>query len=100
MTKHTPGPWVVGDDLGASHDTVWSGRDDSMICSAAFHGREMTAANARLIAAAPDLLAVAEVIHGALMRATTICGKMTIKDLVEEVGPALEKAIAKAEGRE
>lgn len=74
MNKHTPGPWQQFDDGGRiidKHtygpeyaDVVWGpngpGRGPVADCSP--HGRadEESIANARLIAVAPDLLAVCE----------------------------------------
>lgn len=93
--SHTPGPWFNIDDSfirarfphqnGEHVATVWS------------HGAAQTAANARLIAAAPDLLAALRLClrNSELRRASGV-----------ESGPMIEReievaraAIAKAEGR-
>ena len=59
MTKHTPGPWIVsGSEMSDVRD------QDNYMVACAFHVRynyrdrpvREAAANARLIAAAPDLL--------------------------------------------
>ena len=55
---HTPGPWVA-EDVGAGDWEVNSARNDFHIASPSSH-RPNVEANARLIAAAPDLLAAAE----------------------------------------
>ena len=58
--KHTPGPWNI--------DPIWDCRvntpDGKRItdCSTAHVAVDVMAANARLIAAAPDLLAVSEIV--------------------------------------
>lgn len=55
-TKHTPGPWVAGceDDPGSGDVYM---EDGSLIAEAFINGDVKTRmANARLIAAAPDLL--------------------------------------------
>jgi hypothetical protein len=66
--KHTPGPWMVGGDRpgDSSAMALMIYCDDSLgsrvaDCSESGHGipREQDYANARLIAAAPDLLALA-----------------------------------------
>ena len=60
MDKHTPGPWVVD----RSHPdwvegtTIWA--NDVVIAHAVADQHHQTEANARLIAAAPDLLAALE----------------------------------------
>ena len=56
MSKHTPGPWKADEGM-----IVVAGH-----CVATYHSRdacgEETEANARLIAAAPDLLAVVRMV--------------------------------------
>ncbi len=66
-TKHTPGPWTVA--LGVSPvDTVWDAEGEHKIASfisAPSRDWQEQDANARLIAAAPDLLAaLAEIAKG------------------------------------
>ncbi len=63
MTEHTPGPWEI-DPRAANHVIA----DKRSICSLGFHdtslpdgGQAENSANARLIAAAPDLLAALEI---------------------------------------
>ena len=65
MSKHTPGPWVVaGPNLIDQADAgIWgSGEFDFVICDMQRDGYEDAeqGANARLIAAAPDLLEALE----------------------------------------
>lgn len=99
MSKHTPGPWLVeqGERTDADNIDVISpdGRDDPWTVAVAIGScgpGGCTIANARLIAAAPDLL-----------EALT-----SIADQLERVGDsrkdapfieAARAAIAKAEGR-
>lgn len=54
MTKHTPGPWHSRPVGFRGHMEIFTASDDLI---AALHLRDDTAANARLIAAAPDLIA-------------------------------------------
>ena len=63
-TKHTPGPWHVGGLQGTGRAAIVYSPDGYSICDCkSYHGKrewsEMEA-NARLIAAAPDLLAALE----------------------------------------
>lgn len=92
-TKHTPGPWVV---VRAGNSTLI--RSDSQrgyfakiegACAGA-HGAEGEA-NARLIAAAPDLLE-------ALKKALPLLEEHIRGRSVTEAIEAAEAAIAKAEG--
>ncbi|MHC3750731.1 hypothetical protein ACYKDZ_17825 [Stutzerimonas stutzeri] len=59
MTKHTPGPWLVeGRTVYALNDDGYN-RFSALVQDAHTPGDELEA-NARLIAAAPDLLEAAE----------------------------------------
>lgn len=90
MSGHTPRPWSYADD-GKS---VWGDDGAEVICSiyecdssqdsSAFYG-EITQANARLIAAAPELLAVLMQIQ-----------RMGYTDLGDKV--MVDEVIAKATG--
>jgi len=63
--KHTPGPWHP------AHDQVVTD-NDSLICSlSGLRGPGYTQANARLIAAAPELLEALRGLLNALPSATT-----------------------------
>ena len=74
MAGHTPGPWVAcegADGRGCSCGTVWSVSADAPVahCDTRGEGAPPTVpdlperqANARLLAAAPDLLAALETI--------------------------------------
>ena len=61
-TKHTPGPWKVGQYLGSLRQFVIhtdvgdKGRGSDVAVTSIAFGSDETVANARLIAAAPDLL--------------------------------------------
>lgn len=68
MSKHTPGPWQICGARGCSCRMIWG--DSGEVCIGVAHSAhwksaigdpwpkdEMADANARLIAAAPDLLA-------------------------------------------
>lgn len=54
--KHTPGPWTVGDTPAIVYD------DNACEVAMATFNQESFEANARLIAAAPELLAALEFI--------------------------------------
>ena len=62
MTMHTPGPWKLGQYLGSLRQFVIhmdvgdKGRGSDVAFTSAAFGNNETIANARLIAAAPDLL--------------------------------------------
>jgi len=95
MAVHTPGPWIVGTKPG-----VWTGpvvKADGGNKGVAFvvGPPAVDEANARLIAAAPEMLAVLR------------CLRDDMKSLaffdagnIENYLAGIESAIAKAEGRE
>lgn len=65
MSKHTPGPWKCGQYLGQSSwvvhmDVGDRGRGMDIVDGVAGLTPEQRLANARLIAAAPELLAAAQ----------------------------------------
>ncbi len=66
MTLHTPTPWKVDDNPQNYGDTIEAGADEKTIASVEWFGNRPTPeahANARLIAAAPALLAAAEAVE-------------------------------------
>lgn len=98
MSQHTPGPWAA--DFTSSAVRV-SAPEGSWICKINWYSqlrkamRDEAEANARLIAAAPDLLAALEVAHHALSHPTD-----GWKDEVENKAlPIVSAAIAKTRGR-
>lgn len=106
MSKHTPGPWkidgpkamniqcnihrVINDDrFPAAFVPAWDqpapGEED---------GTEEARANARLIAAAPDLLEALKALRDAVEASKKMNGREYI-----DLGIQVNAAIAKAEGR-
>lgn len=93
MSGHTPGPWVV-------ESADWWKKDEGVVRYYVRHDPpEIQMMNARLIAAAPDLLAAAKL---AAMNFTRIqhADSRDLFDDDHEAWTALDKAIAKAEGGE
>lgn len=85
MTKHTPGPWKY--TISAKHNRPQiSGKDGHQICLLWRDG-EMEA-NARLIAAAPELLEALK----------NLANQTVINEYNGHCFTAARKAIAKAEG--
>lgn len=100
--KHTPAPWMIDEkltDLGApmiTAETCWKGQK-RIIAKVFYHsGSEdpEVHANARLIAAAPDLLEVAK----KLAFLEDECGGWSFPSKAD--CEFARKAIAKAEGKE
>ena len=85
VVGHTPGPWVIGDD-----GNVYGGRDEQ--ASVFPIAQRMSGANARLIAAAPDLLAALRAMVWAVSR------QIDNGDLQSLAG-TYETLIARAESR-
>ena len=86
-TKHTPGPWRVG-DAGAS---VFGPKDLPVTVAKLVHPNS---ANARLIAAAPELLDALMQLLQAFEADKNIAPKMTIKTSFETNGQTINKALA------
>lgn len=115
MNKHTPGPWrvefnFVGDfptkarvcifakPKSDEHTATNVGEAEFSADPSGFHvdNRETAEANARLMAAAPDLLAVAR--HVQMLR--RLGGMLPgVREMLDEVIADADAAIAKVEGR-
>lgn len=101
MSKHTPGPWHYGgiENVYAYHQGPHGflhSRVVALVPAAELEGGEdERRANARLIAAAPELLAVS---HAIKMARDMGIPSSEILDPKGEVGKALDVAIAKATG--
>lgn len=93
MSGHTPGPWVADKNV-RGHLLVGTvaGRMFSRVVARIAKSDEQSA-NAHLISAAPELLAVC----------VALLAKLDLKDAASDISSelvAIEAAIAKAEGRE
>lgn len=114
--KHTPGPWSASmwtDDIaGAVGWSISAGDPSYLVPKSTFEGDEEEAeANARLIAAAPGLLAAAEMGHadspgmpaGDLLAAANVLrnnGHHELAERLEHKHVAEQAAIATATGAE
>lgn len=103
-TQHTPGPWKCDGGAGVvaceMQETLRSGRTVArrVACAKGLTIEEVEA-NARLIAAAPDMLAALRMAEGELIAA--LCsGGMTLEAARKyHATRTMRAAIAKAEGR-
>jgi hypothetical protein len=102
-TKHTPGPWTVAPDgehvLGGepTDPVVIAG---TMLADWCSETDETSEANARLIAAAPNLLAALETALSALNHAGEVATASGKGELYIGTRAAARAAIAKATGQE
>lgn len=103
MSKHTPGPWVFGRMPDDSVKMILGGADRRYVATVKIHqsprhmGAEAEAereANARLIAASPELLEATRWLRSALIN--SLLGKK-VRDADEAISYA-EKVISKATG--
>jgi hypothetical protein len=97
MSKHTPGPWEVDRD---DSQKVWvkskaEGWDEEWV-ALSFSGR--AGANARLIAAAPDLLEALKAAKEVVDVAEHMTSCRSDDDFVWGAQKLINAAIAKAEG--
>ena len=96
---HTPGPWTARKEGGTWYVEVGHDQDYFDICEL-FGGGDKMEANARLIAAAPELLeALKKAIQGYsnLVELDLLSGEQKTYT-AEELIPELRQALAKAEG--
>lgn len=89
MTKHTPSPWSITGNF----EFIKGGRDGQSVCymngmpyPSEKPGEQMRA-NARLITAAPDLLAACQKLCGAFDRG------WDLEQVCEEISAAISKAL-------
>jgi len=87
--KHTPGPWETSSNASGELDICCPDAGDMI---ADLSGCDNADANARLIAAAPELLEALRIIKSR----TTACGNNRRLQRIQAIALA---AIAKAEGR-
>ena len=90
MTKHTAAPWLIGENR-YDYDLIIRSANNDPVCSVIYAGYSKTEAkaNARLIAAAPELLEALK----------ELCDVTDTNDYNEAAFFKAEAAIAKAEGQ-
>lgn len=92
--KHTPGPWEV-EVFNGLHINSWNGKRLAEVVSDSMTPYEKAKQNAKLIAAAPELLAQ---VKSMLLFIETYGGEVTQN--YSAAIPGVKELIAKAEGRE
>ena len=96
---HTPGPWTI--EGTRDSDEFWVVKDEGPVCeiSQTFGYPDADEANARLIAAAPELLAIVQHLADAQRDGAqgVHFGALFGDDDVTTLGDAVTAAIAKAE---
>ena len=98
QTKHTPGPWEAIKSDGKFFIDAERSEENGIGIAATFHDEPWAEANARLIAAAPEMLAAVIEAHNVL-EAAALC--LTPRGSRSRLDSAIEQAraaIAKATG--
>ena len=96
-TQHTPGPWIVGGPVNDIGDfRIFSEtKQDTLYCTVEVgwgsQAKEIAAANARLIAAAPDLLEALQAITAGVIEGLNSEGDY-MHARVKEARAAIAKA--------
>ena len=105
MAEHTPGPWTIGEDADinimgevVSISILDSNGDSVGEADARDLGRSEAVANARLIAAAPDLLAALKDIAGERFTPQAGYNAYNLDGMLTEAQELARAAIAKTEG--
>lgn len=101
-TKHTPGPWQVKYDEQTGRPSGIYAPDDAGIPGAVGHivrlrglglpSSEKAQANARLIAAAPDLLEALIVAKATIDELNAMCRATTYPKVFDQINAAIAKA--------
>ncbi len=87
MAQHTPGPWIAADDRRGIYEILCNGEMLAQVWRVGYVKRDLPAeANARLIAAAPELLAACKRVM-----------QLAVSAEGDEVFAEVKAAIAKAE---
>ena len=94
MNKHTPGPWRVSPYYGITGKSVTVAKTEQMPGN--YESERM--ANARLIAAAPDLLDALEKINIGLSPQSILVQSENLKELINSCFEIAREAIRKAKG--
>ena len=89
-TQHTPGPWNVGDDSPNDYEgPIIDTRDRAVAVITIDHETESTPedrANARLIAAAPELLAMLERVLDGVLRLPPLDIEQALAAIIKATG--------------
>lgn len=93
MSKHTPGPWRVIPPYSGGHYAVQRGREGGFIVKGL--GADRGEADARLIAAAPELLAALTMIYEITQTPSSDDWQS-----LQNIAATAATAIRKAEGRD
>jgi hypothetical protein len=95
MAEHTPGPWTVFDKNGVLAIVVGGGLHNEVIHWSGFDSSDFPKArraNAKLIAAAPDMKAALEAARTLLQAIVMPAGYETIAVAIAQIDTALRKA--------
>jgi hypothetical protein len=101
MSEHTPGPWHTGKEMERGLDlrkNIYNSKGEfiaAVVSSAGLRSEHENRANARLIAAAPDLLAACEMARDAFRILST---SFVYDPEFTELERVLNAAIANAKG--
>jgi len=95
-TKHTPGPWSVCNDGHETQSTFLIGTNENPDVARIYDITKEAPANAKLIAAAPELLAALQMAYADLVKAANERGQtndFTTSAEAKVIRAAIEKAI-------
>ena len=101
MTEHTPGPWSWRDDINSGEWNLSPGVLITPDTDGTPGGDKIDQANARLIAAAPELLEALEAIKDKMHAAPVSCHPDDMDaqlDFQQHIADVCRAAIAKATG--
>jgi len=103
-SKHTPGPWLYREDKGGGYEVFpYNGGPPEIgewaeICTISEYNKDPEA-DARLVAAAPELLEELKRTRDDLTNIKAFCTLDATREAISRMIQRIDAAIAKAEGR-
>jgi hypothetical protein len=93
--QHTPGPWKYTISKNSGRHQISDAKCGGQVCAIWSRGKDITEANARLIAAAPEMLNELIKIYTTMYMTQRECYWMPIKDVIEKAtGMSIEEVIS------
>jgi hypothetical protein len=92
--QHTPGPWKYTISKNSGRHQISDAKCGGQVCAIWSRGKDITEANARLIAAAPDMLEALISVYQIYIDRDICCDNEFIKSVIEKAtGMSIEEIL-------